>query len=244
MFAFLLGAFSCVCVLHHGLSAEECTQRVLARRDTLSVPAGDTVSLSCVIHHCEGPWRGNWTWEKSADSMSSVVEESSRHRFATVKLTASETKLTLNILNANTSDEGSYRCSVNWVGGGIEMGHWTKVNITEASSHRRSDLHRVLVCCGALLCLPIILGLARCLSPKAQKSGLPYSRIRVTYAVPQPPPRRPIPQKRKTVPPKDSSSCEQKAELVYADISQDAPLQQGATRDPGQSTIYSDVRFS
>lgn len=71
---------------------------------------------------------------------------------------------------------------------------------------QRSVLHRVLVCAGAFLCLPIILGLARCLSSEVKPQPLPRTLVSTHSAVyrdqpqpaPQPPPRRPVPQKRST----------------------------------------------
>lgn len=95
------------------------------------MPKGDSLLLSCVIHHCEGPFTGNWTWEKEVDSKVSTVKESARHRLTSVKLTDNTNQLKLKILNANESDEGYYRCSFILGDGSAEMGHWMKVNITE-----------------------------------------------------------------------------------------------------------------
>lgn len=67
---------------------------------------------------------------------------------------------------------------------------------------QRSVLHRVLVCAAAALCLPIILGLACCLSSEVKPRSL--SRMLSTHTAvyrdhshpaPQPPPRCPVPQK-------------------------------------------------
>ncbi|XP_033486576.1 uncharacterized protein LOC117259380 isoform X2 [Epinephelus lanceolatus] len=172
----LLGVISCLCLLRTGLSVEECSQDVLATRETIDVPAGGSQSLSCVVQHCGYSWK--------------------------------------------------------------------------AVTSQRTVLHRVLVCASASLCLPIILGLAYCLSSKVKPQTLP--RTLSTHAAvytdqphpaPQPPPRCPVPQKHSKSPRKAAPKSRQKTEVVYADISQDA-LRQGATRAPDQSTVYSSLRFS
>ena len=68
---------------------------------------------------------------------------------------------------------------------------------------QRSVLHRLLVCAGAFLCLPIILGLARCLSSEVKPQPLPRTlstHAAVHHPAPQPPPRCPVPQKRSAPP--------------------------------------------
>lgn len=77
----------------------------------------------------------------------------------------------------------------------------------------RKLLHRVLICACALLCLPIILELARCLSSEVKPQPLPRAEViyevpyaaQQTISAPQPPPRCPVPQKCKTPPPKGIS---------------------------------------
>lgn len=77
----------------------------------------------------------------------------------------------------------------------------------------RKLLHRVLICACALLCLPIILELARCLSSEVKPQPLPRAQViyevpyaaQQTISAPQPPPRCPVPQKCKTSPPKGIS---------------------------------------
>ncbi|XP_072247871.1 uncharacterized protein [Leuresthes tenuis] len=120
-----------------------------------------------------------------------------------------------------------------------------------AASCQRNFLHRVLVCAGASLCLPVILGLARCLSSEVKPQPLP--RIQATYTVvnkkrpqpaPLPLPRRPIPQKRNIPTHKAPPKLQQKTEVVYADISQETLRQQEVMTKPGQATVYSSLKFS
>lgn len=243
---YLLGAICCLCLLYTGLSAEECSQAVLAERETLYVPAGGSLSLSCVVQHCGGAWTGNWMRRNSTDE-----KLIARHHLTNVMLSANQTQLILNFLSVNQLDEGSYGCIVKWDQGDTEQGHLKYVNVTAAVPSQRSVLHRVLVCASASLCLPIILALARCLSSAVKPQPLP--RTLSTHAAvyrdqphpaPQPPPRCPVPQKRSTSSHKAAPKSQPKSEVVYADISQDAMRQQAATREPNQSTVYSSLRFS
>ncbi|XP_037632404.1 uncharacterized protein si:dkey-52l18.4 [Sebastes umbrosus] len=243
----LLSAISCLCLLHTGFCAEECIQVVLAERETLYVPAGGSLSLSCVVQHCGGAWTGTWMRRNSTDQKLRV-----RHHVTNVTLSDNKTELILSFQSVNQSYEGSYGCSVKWSQGDTEQGHLKYVNVTAAVPSQRSVLHRVLVCAGAFLCLPIILGLARCLSSEVKPQPLPRTLVSTHSAVyrdqpqpaPQPPPRRPVPQKRSTPSHKAAPKTQQKTEVVYADISQDALRQQGATRNPDQSIVYSSLRFS
>ncbi|XP_032368105.1 uncharacterized protein si:dkey-52l18.4 [Etheostoma spectabile] len=243
---YFLSAISCLSLLQTGLHAEECSQKVLAERETFYVPAGGSLSLSCVVQHCGGAWTGNWMRTNSRNEKLSV-----RHHLTNVTLSANQTRLIWNILSVKQSDEGSYGCRVKWGQGDTDQGHFKYVNVTTADPFQRSVLHRVLVCAGASLCLPIILGLAHCLSSKVEPQPLPRT-LSIPAAVyrdqphpaPQPPPRCPIPQIRGTSSHKAVPKSRQKTEVVYADISQDALRQQRATRDPDQSTVYSSVRFS
>lgn len=234
----LLSAISCLCLLHAGLCAEACVQSVLAPRETLYAPAGGSLPLSCVVQHCGRNWTGNWFRTNSTD-------EKLRHRVTKVNLSANQTELILNFLSVSQLDEGSYGCRVEWAPGDTEQGHLKYVNVTAAVPFQRTVWHRVLVCAGASLVLPIILGLARCLSSAVNPQPL-YSVVTrdQPHPAPQPLPRRPIPQKRSTPSHKAAPRSQQKTEVVYADISQHALRQQGATRAPDQSTVYSDLRFS
>lgn len=248
---YLLRAISCLCLLHTGVHAEPCIQGVLAKAKTFNVTAGGSLTLSCVVQHCGDTWTGSWMWTNSTDVKSRAVRESMRHRLTKVMLSANKTQLILNFLSLSQSDEGFYGCRVVWGQGDTEEGHFMHVNVTAAVPSQRRVLHRVLVCAGACLCLPIILGLARCLSSKVKPQPLP--RTLSTHAAayrdqphpaPQPPPRCPVPQKRSTSSHKAAPRSQQKAEVVYADISQGALRQQGATREPAQPTVYSSLRFA
>ncbi|XP_022616919.1 uncharacterized protein LOC111233397 [Seriola dumerili] len=247
----LLSVISCLCILLTGLHAEECSHGVLAKRDIFYVAEGGSQSLSCVVQHCGVNWTGNWTWKNSTDKTFSTIKDSDRHYLTNEELSANETRLVLNLLRVSHLDEGSYRCKVVWDQGNTDMGHLTYVNITAAVPSQRKSLHRVLVCAGALLCLPLIMGLARCLS--SEDKPQPFSRSQSTHAAvyrqqpypaPQPPPRCRVPQKRSTSSQKASPMSPQKTEVVYADISKDALKQPVATREPAQSTVYAFVKFS
>lgn len=242
MYDYLLCAISWVWILHAGVWAEECSQGVLGRRETHHVPAGGSLSLSCEVQHCGDTWTGTWRWKNSTHEEFSTVEESTRHHLTNKTLSANSTRLELKILRAELLDEGSYQCSVVWGEGNTEQGHLLNVNITAAVPPQRVVWHRVLICAGAFLCLPVVLGLARCLSSEVKHQLLPaaplYTAVQTNTprSAPQPPPRRH----------KARPKHQQKAEIVYADISQDALRQQehGATRENAQSTVYSAVRFS
>lgn len=248
---YLLRAISCLCLLHAGVHAETCTQAVLAEAKTFNVPAGGSLTLSCVVQHCGGSWTGSWMWTNSTNIKARVVNESGRHHLINVTLSADKAKLILKFLNLNQSDEGFYGCRVAWGQNDIEEGHSIHVNVTAAVASQRRLWHRVLVCAGASLCLPIILGLARCLSSEVKPQPLPRTLSthaaayrNLPHPTPQPPPRRPIPQKRSTSSLKAAPKSQQKPEVVYADISQGALKQQGATREPAEPTVYSSLKFS
>ncbi|XP_068568370.1 uncharacterized protein si:dkey-52l18.4 [Cebidichthys violaceus] len=242
----LLSAIGWLCLLHPGLWAEDCSQGVLGERETVYAAAGSSLSLSCVVQHCGGAWTGNWIRSNSTEEK--LIE---RHRLTNVTLSANQTRLALNFLSVSRLDEDYYGCRVKWAHGDTEQGHLKYVNVTAAVPSQRSVLHRVLVCAGASLCLPIILGLARWLSSEVKPQ--PFPRTLSTYSAvyrdrpqpaPRPPPRCPVPQKRSKTSHKAVPKSSQKTEVVYADISQDALGQQGATREPDQSTVYSSLRFS
>uniref|UniRef100_A0A087XT00 Uncharacterized LOC103148115 n=2 Tax=Poecilia formosa TaxID=48698 RepID=A0A087XT00_POEFO len=250
MYPFILRVISCLCIFQGGVFSEECSQGALGKRETFFVPAGGSLSLSCVVQHCGGNWTGNWLkmWENST---STTVENSARHRFTIAPVSANRSELLLKILSVRQSDEGLYKCSVKWSDGSNAVSHWKQVNVTKGVASQRKLLHRVLVCTGAFLCLPVILGLARCLSSEVKQQ--PHPRIEVLHAdghrdrshqPPQPPPRRPVPKKRTAPPHKALSPSQQKPELLYADISQDALMNQKGPREPVQPTVYSSVRFS
>ncbi|KAM3615881.1 uncharacterized protein V6R79_008979 [Siganus canaliculatus] len=188
-----------------------------------------------------------WT---NSENTESKVDESERHHLSEVSRSSNETKFILHFLSVSQSDEGSYGCDITW-SDGKSKGNRMHVNVTAAVPYQRTVLHRVLVCAGASLCLPIILGLARCLSSEVKPQPLPRRlsseadvHIDLLERVPQPPPRCPVPQKHRKVPCKAATKSQQKTEVVYADISQSALRQPADVREPAHSTVYSDVRFS
>lgn len=113
-----------------GFSAEACTPAVLAKRGSVFMSEGNTLSLSCTVQHCESTWAGKWKWEKSIDSNSSIVRDSPRHHLMEKTPKASEIQLLLEVQRVEPADMGAYRCSVQWADGSTELGHWTYVNIT------------------------------------------------------------------------------------------------------------------
>nr|XP_020442861.1 uncharacterized protein LOC109952228 isoform X1 [Monopterus albus]XP_020443046.1 uncharacterized protein LOC109952351 isoform X1 [Monopterus albus] len=162
----LFTAISCTFFLL--VSAEECSQSIQARRATFYAPQGGTLSLSCVVQHCGDTWTGNWIWKNSTEEK--TVENSDRHNLTNVTVSANETRLLLHFLTVSQLDEGSYRCTVTWSQGNTDLGHWMYV---KAAPSGRNLLHRGLVCAGAFVCLPIILGLVRCLSSEVKPQPLP-----------------------------------------------------------------------
>ncbi|XP_040901718.1 uncharacterized protein si:dkey-52l18.4 isoform X2 [Toxotes jaculatrix] len=248
MHDYLFFAISCLCILPTGLCADKCEKSILARRNTLSVPEGDSLSLSCVVLHCGDTWEGNWTWSKSTGGKTNNTENSDRRYSTNVILSINKTSMVLNFVRVSQSDEGYYGCKVKWSEGVTEQGHMTYLNITAAVPSQRNLIHRILVCGSACVCLPVILVLARCLSSGVKSQSC--NRSQAVYAAirrdqpPQPPPRRPIPKKRSTSSHKAPPKSQQNTEVVYADISKVALSQPGATKEPAQSTVYSSVRFS
>ncbi|XP_030007927.1 uncharacterized protein LOC115431590 [Sphaeramia orbicularis] len=257
MYVYLLRAISCLCILSIGIGAEECSQAVLNRRESFYVPVGGSLSLSCVVQHCGDPWNGTWIWRNSTVDKFSIVESTAHHHLTSLHLSDNQTRLVLSFPSVSQLDEGSYGCNVKWHEGESDQGHLQYVNITAALSSHRPMLHRVLVCVAASLCFPIILGLAHCLSSEVKSQPHPrIQNILVTEPVvvhrdrqylmaPHPPPRRPVPQKHSSASSKRAPlKRQQRPEVVYADLSQDALRQQAATREPPQSTVYTSVRFT
>ncbi|KAM9853450.1 uncharacterized protein ACBR49_004265 isoform 1-T1 [Aulostomus maculatus] len=233
-----------------GCWAEECSQGVLAKRETFNASAGGSLSLSCVVQHCGGDWTSNWIWKNSSNDQLRVVSNSGRHHITSETLSANQTRKLLTIQRLRKTDDGYYGCRVLWGQGQSDQGHLMFVNVTAGVLSQRSVLHRVMVCASACLCLLIFLGLARCLSSGTKSH--PPPRAQFTHAaaeyseqlVPNPPPRCPIPHKHATSSNRVPYKSQQKTEVVYADISQNALSQQAVTSEPAQSTIYSSVRFS
>ncbi|XP_047449539.1 uncharacterized protein si:dkey-52l18.4 [Mugil cephalus] len=251
MYVYLLAITSGVCIFFAGVCAKECENGVVAARETFHVPEGSSLSMSCVVEHCGNTWDGFWMWTNLTYEPLIRVNNTARHRLTRVDISANETKLVLEILPVNRIDAGDYRCSVNWDGRLTDQGHWKSVNVTAAVLSRRIFLHRVYVWIGSFLCLPIILGLARCLSSGVKPQLLPtapviYAAVNPerTHPAPRPPPRRSVQPKRNASSQKAPPKGNQKTEVVYADISQHALRNQGATRKPAESTVYSAVRFT
>ncbi|XP_017294737.1 uncharacterized protein si:dkey-52l18.4 [Kryptolebias marmoratus] len=251
MYGYLFKAISCFCFFQLGLCVGTCLQGVVGKSETFYVHEGASFTLSCVVQHCGGHWTGNWTSERLTNVTSGTVKEREKYHFTHVTLSENETQLNLAILSVSQSDTGGYKCSVIWDDGSSAEGHWMHLNVTKALPVRRNPLHRVLVCAAACLCLPVILGLARCLSSKVKPQPHPsaqgiYEVVQedASHQPPQPLPRLPVPKKHTAPTHKAALKSQPKTELVYADISQDALRKQRATREPVQSTIYSSVRFS
>lgn len=193
------------------------------------------MTLSCVVQHCGENWTGNWT-HKTLNATSGTVEEGGKLHFSRLSLSKIETQLNLTICSVSQSDAGSYKCSVMWKDGSRDEGHWTHLNVTRGTyghilikvsfwtmsvfpfsssapnDHpevpvQRKALHRLLICAGAFLCLPVFLGLARCLGSKVKPRARP--RTQAIYEVvqedrshqpPQRLPQPPVPMKRTNPP--------------------------------------------
>lgn len=100
----------------------------MAERETVFVPAGNSLSLSCVVQHCGGAWTGNWT---RRDSMADNL--TARHHLTNVPLSDTQTRLSLNLLSVGLLDQGAYACSVKWARGDTEEGNTKYVNVTAGS---------------------------------------------------------------------------------------------------------------
>uniref|UniRef100_A0A3B5KUJ8 Ig-like domain-containing protein n=1 Tax=Xiphophorus couchianus TaxID=32473 RepID=A0A3B5KUJ8_9TELE len=227
MYAFTLRVISCLCIFQGGVFSEECSYGVFGKRETFLVPAGGSLSLFCVVQHCGGNWTGNW--KRQNLTTSTTVENSARHRFTIGPVSANQSKLHLKILSVRESDEGFYTWNVKWSDGSHDVSHWMQVNVTKGVAFERKPLHRVLVCTGAFLCLPVILGLARCLSSEVKQQ--PHPRIESVCGVFD------------LVEVSHSFISSYMLQLLYADISQDALRNQKAQREPVEPTVYSTVRF-
>lgn len=244
MHRYLLCAISCLCVLPAGRRAEECNRVILARREEVNIPEGNNLSLSCVVQHCGETWTGSWIWKNVTDKTFSTIKNSDRRHETNETLSGNKTRLVLTFRTVLRSDEGTYGCKVTWGQGDTDQGHLMFVNVSAAVPSGRNWLHRIAICASAFLCVPIILGLARCLSSGVKHQPLPGSQS--THAVeyksgPRPPPRP------KYSPHSHSGShrSKQKYEVVYADISEDALRKQTTTREPPtEPTVYSNVKFS
>uniref|UniRef100_A0AAQ4S670 Uncharacterized protein n=1 Tax=Gasterosteus aculeatus aculeatus TaxID=481459 RepID=A0AAQ4S670_GASAC len=122
---------------------------------------------------------------------------------------------------------------------GLEV---TRRKETRTVPSTRSALHRVLVCAGVCLCLPIILCLVHGLSSEVKPQPLPRTLSiyrEQQQPAPRPPPRCPVPQKPSTRSDKAVPESIQKKEVVYGNISQHALGQPGASGEPEPTAAYS-----
>jgi hypothetical protein len=116
-----------------GYDSEECVTSVLAKRGSVDVPKGGTLSLSCVVQHCgDDGWTGGWGL--STEGQFLLFSPTPRHHLSKVTLTTNSTRLIMDILNVNQSDHGMYQCQITWVKGSTSVGHMTYVNITAGES--------------------------------------------------------------------------------------------------------------
>ncbi|XP_029373852.1 uncharacterized protein LOC115053358 [Echeneis naucrates] len=241
---YLLGAISCLFILPAGLCAEECQRGILAKRNTFHVEEGKSLSLSCEVQECGDTWTWSWICKTSTDKDYRDVTASPRHQLTSEKLSGNITRLVLNFLRVNSTDEGYYGCKVVWHQDGIDLGHQVYVNITAAAASQRALLHRVWICTSVLLCLSIIIALACCLSSKVKhQSPIMVFDGNQAHLPPEPPPRCPVPEEWSSS--SHKVSCKpQQTEVLYADISKDALWQRQEIRQPAPSTVYSMVQYS
>ncbi|KAF4104230.1 hypothetical protein G5714_015217 [Onychostoma macrolepis] len=151
---------------------------------------------------------------------------SERIEMSSSSSTANSTRLLLHIHNINQSDAGAYKCLISWPQNITSSGHVTYVNVTAAAadSSGRSLLHRFLLCFGALMCFPVVLGFVWCLA-------------RDHHPPPPPVPPRPCTSFAARVKPKK--------ELVYAEVAMnDSRQQNDHPNQASEPTVYSSVRFS
>lgn len=252
---YLLCAIGSLCFLHLGVDAEDCYNAVLARRETYHVTVGETLSLSCIVQHCGDTWSSKWIWKNSTDDTFITVKNTAQKRLTSVELSPNQTRLVLDFVRVTELDEGSYGCSVEWSQSKeVDQGHLMYVNVSAAE---RILLHRIFICSGVSLCLPVVLVLVYCLKskvkpqPLSRKLNPASAQSTAMYepplhqSTPQPLPRKNPPQKTRTPSKKAPCQPKQKTEVVYADISQEALQHQQRVKKPDQpSTVYSSLRFA
>ncbi|XP_010892077.1 uncharacterized protein si:dkey-52l18.4 isoform X1 [Esox lucius] len=219
-----------------GNNAEECVTSVLAKRLSVKVPEGGSLSLSCIVQHCgNGGWTGGWGLSTGGQFL--LVCPSPRHHLSNSTLTTNRTHLHMDILNVNQSDCGMYQCQITWFDGQISVGHMTSVNITAAPQPgppERKLYYRVAVYFSACLVITLALVLACNIRPKVP------SQHRL-----QPPPVPPRSQSVRMAQPAMPQPVP-KTELVYAAISKDRLGQQNPNlqRQTEPPIIYSSLRFT
>ncbi|KAL4647564.1 hypothetical protein GN956_G8026, partial [Arapaima gigas] len=152
-------------VFFSGCKFELCSPSVVASRNKMFIPQSQNVSLSCDIHHCEDlGWKGGWG--RHMENKFTLLSSTPRHLLYNRTLNHQHTTLHMTILNTSFLDSGMYQCRISWTNGQSSNGHITYINITEAIPKTgRKMLTRMLLCSGAVLCLPLVLGILHCLSP-------------------------------------------------------------------------------
>ncbi|XP_042595627.1 uncharacterized protein LOC122139829 isoform X1 [Cyprinus carpio] len=214
-----------LCILKVGL-CELCSS-VRASRATKFVAEGGNLQMSCEVRHCGlSGWTGGWVFQGLDTVVFSSLIPSERIEMSRSSSTANSTHLLLHIHNINQSDAGAYKCLISWPQNITSSGHVTFVNVTAAAadSSGRSLSHRVLLCFGALMCFPVVLGFVWCLTRDHH---------------PPPPP----------VPPRPHTSFAARVkpikELVYAEVTvNDSRRENDHPKQASEPTVYSSVHFS
>uniref|UniRef100_A0A8C1TCS1 Si:dkey-52l18.4 n=1 Tax=Cyprinus carpio TaxID=7962 RepID=A0A8C1TCS1_CYPCA len=205
-----------------GLGLCELCSSVRASRATKFVAEGGNLQMSCEVRHCGlSGWTGGWVFQGLDTVVFSSLIPSERIEMSRSSSTANSTHLLLHIHNINQSDAGAYKCLISWPQNITSSGHVTFVNVTAADSSGRSLSHRVLLCFGALMCFPVVLGFVWCLTRDHH---------------PPPPP----------VPPRPHTSC--KIQLHILQICQvtvnDSRRENDHPKQASEPTVYSSVHFS
>nr|XP_046150620.1 uncharacterized protein LOC123992969 [Oncorhynchus gorbuscha] len=241
MYNCLFLSLTCLCILP-GHDAEECVTSILAKRGSVNVPKGGTLSLSCVVQHCgDDGWTGGWGL--STEGQFLLFSPTPRHHLSNVTLTTNRTRLLMDILNVNQSDYGMYQCQITWVEGYTSVGHMTHVNITAATPPTSvwKVYSRVAVYVSTCLVITLVITLVLVLGLAChRRSKVPSQPPPIPP--PNPPPRSRSARKDKPPTPKPKP----KIELVYAALSKGCLEQPNPNpqREAAQPTVYSSLRFS
>ncbi|XP_016131968.1 uncharacterized protein [Sinocyclocheilus grahami] len=206
----------------------ELCSSVRASRATKFVAEGGSLQLSCEVQHCGlAGWTGGWVFQELDTVGFTSLIPSERIEMSSSSSTANSTHLLLHIHNSNQSDAGAYKCLISWPQNITSSGHVTYVNVTAAAaadSSGRSLSHRVLLCFGALMCFPVVLGFVWCLTRDHH------------------PPPPPVPPRPRT---SFAARVKPKKELVYAEVAvNDSRRQNDHPKQASEPTVYSSVHFS